>query len=150
MPSYDASVKFSEKENNLNDENYKIIKCYNKKTHRILRKSQFSSIFILLIFLLIGLQCHEINGTNSNLNNSTSFDDEEYLYWNRIPKRIKRAAIYQNEFAVYVPDGWEAADDIASKHGFTNMGQVSLFFFIRQYVFRQLADKFICITFLFP
>lgn len=138
MPSYD-SVEISENEN---DENYKIIKCYNQKTHRILRKSQFSSIFILLIFLLIGQQFHEINGTNSNLNNSSSFDDEEYLYWNRIPKRIKRAAIYQNEFAVYVPDGWEAADDIASKHGFTNMGQVSLFLFYVCYFSRQFVIFF--------
>lgn len=139
MPSY-ASVEISEKENNSNDENYKIIKCYrNQKPHRILRKPQFSSIFILLIFLLIGLQFDEINGTNSHLNNSSSFEDEEYLYWNRIPKRIKRAAIYQNEFAVYVPDGWEAADDVASKHGFTNMGQVSRFFFILWFFFvRQL------------
>lgn len=130
MPSYD-SVEISEE----NDENYKIIKCYNQKTHRILRKPQFSPIFILLIFLLIGQQFHEINGLTSNLNNSSSFDDEEYLYWNRIPKRIKRAAIYQNEFAVYVPDGWEAADDIASKHGFTNMGQVSLFFILVFFLF---------------
>lgn len=37
----------------------------------------------------------------------------------------KRDPIYQNEFAVYVPGGNDVADQIASKHGFTNMGQVS-------------------------
>lgn len=47
--------------------------------------------------------------------------------------RSKRAPIYQNEFAVYIPSGDSMADEIASKNGFTNMGQVSVlfkFFFI--------------------
>lgn len=41
-------------------------------------------------------------------------------------ERQKRSAspIYGNEFAVHVPSGAEAADAIAVKHGFVNMGQV--------------------------
>lgn len=40
-------------------------------------------------------------------------------------RTLKRSPIYQNEFAVYVPSGMDVADGVASKHGFTNMGQVS-------------------------
>lgn len=32
--------------------------------------------------------------------------------------------IYHNQFAVHVPEGYEAADKIAQKYGFTNIGQV--------------------------
>uniref|UniRef100_A0A1B0GIL1 furin n=2 Tax=Lutzomyia longipalpis TaxID=7200 RepID=A0A1B0GIL1_LUTLO len=39
--------------------------------------------------------------------------------------RPRRTPIYQNEFAVYIPSGdEEAVNRIASKHGFTNMGQI--------------------------
>jgi proprotein convertase subtilisin/kexin type 5 len=37
----------------------------------------------------------------------------------------KQSAVYLNQFAVHIPSGQEAADDIARKHGFTNLGQVS-------------------------
>lgn len=33
--------------------------------------------------------------------------------------------VYSNEFAVHIPEGSEAADRIAAKHGFVNRGQVS-------------------------
>lgn len=33
--------------------------------------------------------------------------------------------VYSNEFAVHIPEGGEAAERIASKHGFANLGQVS-------------------------
>lgn len=32
--------------------------------------------------------------------------------------------VYSNEYAVHIPEGHEAADAIASKHGFVNRGQV--------------------------
>lgn len=38
--------------------------------------------------------------------------------------RNRKEPIYSNEFAVHIPDGKEAADAIASKHGFVNRGQV--------------------------
>jgi hypothetical protein len=38
--------------------------------------------------------------------------------------------IYQNEFAVHIVGGEEKANDIAAKHGFTNLGQVSKYFFL--------------------
>uniref|UniRef100_A0A182UFP5 Peptidase S8 pro-domain domain-containing protein n=1 Tax=Anopheles melas TaxID=34690 RepID=A0A182UFP5_9DIPT len=41
------------------------------------------------------------------------------------PKRAnaRPAAIYMNEFAVYIPRGADVADSIAHKYGFSNMGQ---------------------------
>uniref|UniRef100_A0A182KD18 Peptidase S8 pro-domain domain-containing protein n=1 Tax=Anopheles christyi TaxID=43041 RepID=A0A182KD18_9DIPT len=44
------------------------------------------------------------------------------------PKRAnaRPAAIYMNEFAVYIPRGGDFADSIAHKYGFSNMGQVRL------------------------
>lgn len=41
--------------------------------------------------------------------------------------RLRHSPIFQNEFAVYVPNGEDMADSIAGKYGFSNMGQVSLF-----------------------
>uniref|UniRef100_A0A182XV28 Peptidase S8 pro-domain domain-containing protein n=1 Tax=Anopheles stephensi TaxID=30069 RepID=A0A182XV28_ANOST len=42
------------------------------------------------------------------------------------PRRenARPAAIYMNEFAVYIPRGGDVADSIAHKYGFSNMGQV--------------------------
>ncbi|XP_032682397.1 uncharacterized protein LOC116849386 isoform X2 [Odontomachus brunneus] len=39
--------------------------------------------------------------------------------------RSRPVPIYSNQFAVYVPAGQEAADEIAQEHGFDNHGQVS-------------------------
>lgn len=41
-------------------------------------------------------------------------------------RKLKHRPIYQNEFAVYIPNGVNVADTVAAKHGFTNMGQVSV------------------------
>lgn len=38
----------------------------------------------------------------------------------------KQTQIYSNEFAVHIPGGHAIADEIASKHGFTNKGQVRI------------------------
>lgn len=43
---------------------------------------------------------------------------------------VNQQPIYQNEFAVYIPNGDLAADAVAAKHGFINMGPVSDFIFI--------------------
>lgn len=43
--------------------------------------------------------------------------------------RPRPVPIYSNQFAVYVPSGAEAADEIAQEHGFDNYGQVSAIFF---------------------
>lgn len=61
--------------------------------------------------------------------------DEQRIVYNRlmevefgssvIPRRPRRSPMYQNEFAVYIPSGAEAADAVAGKYGFTNKGQVS-------------------------
>uniref|UniRef100_A0A182PQ12 Peptidase S8 pro-domain domain-containing protein n=1 Tax=Anopheles epiroticus TaxID=199890 RepID=A0A182PQ12_9DIPT len=44
------------------------------------------------------------------------------------PKRAnaRPAAIYMNEFAVYIPRGGDVADSIAHKYGFSNMGQLTV------------------------
>ncbi|XP_063223097.1 furin-like protease 2 isoform X2 [Bacillus rossius redtenbacheri] len=36
----------------------------------------------------------------------------------------RQAKVYHNQFAVHVPKGLAAADEIASKHGFKNIGQI--------------------------
>lgn len=56
-------------------------------------------------------------------------DDDADIYSHRnlhSRTRLKRSPIFQNEFAVYVPNGGVMADSIAGKYGFSNMGQVSL------------------------
>lgn len=42
----------------------------------------------------------------------------------KLPPSSRPSVIYQNEFAVFIPDGVEMANQIAEKHGFTNLGQV--------------------------
>lgn len=46
--------------------------------------------------------------------------------------------LYNNEFAVHIPDGHGAADGIASKHGFVNRGQVSV-----KYIFKSVKNTFV-------
>lgn len=41
----------------------------------------------------------------------------------------ERPRVYMNEFAVHIPEGEDAANSVASKHGFINRGQVSHQFF---------------------
>ena len=36
-----------------------------------------------------------------------------------------KSPIFHNQYAVHIPDGKNAADAIAEKHGFVNIGQVS-------------------------
>lgn len=36
----------------------------------------------------------------------------------------RRTVVYSNHFAVHVPDGKEAVNSLADKHGFVNHGQV--------------------------
>lgn len=38
----------------------------------------------------------------------------------------RQQPIYMNQFAVHIPSGHADADEIASKHGFRNLGQVVL------------------------
>lgn len=37
----------------------------------------------------------------------------------------RQQPIYMNQFAVHIPSGHADAEEIASKHGFRNLGQVS-------------------------
>lgn len=50
-------------------------------------------------------------------------------YSSRSQKLKQRSPIYQNEFAVYVPNGPEEADFVAHRHGFLNTGPVGFFSF---------------------
>jgi len=36
----------------------------------------------------------------------------------------RQSPVYMNQFAVHIPSGREAADEVARKHGFRNLGQV--------------------------
>lgn len=59
------------------------------------------------------------------------------------PKRAnaRPAAIYMNEFAVYIPRGADVADSIAHKYGFSNMGQVRLGHRFANILFRTRGVK---------
>lgn len=68
---------------------------------------------------------------NDKLSINGTDDDAINNYFNRYANnnahKLRRSPIYQNEFAVFIPNGADLADSIASKHGFTNMGTVSCF-----------------------
>ncbi|XP_055845205.1 furin-like protease 2 isoform X2 [Episyrphus balteatus] len=61
-----------------------------------------------------------------NLQQTTS--DDSYSDFNTDSlsnkRKLPQMPVYLNEFAVHIPAGWEVADAIASKYGFTNMGQI--------------------------
>ena len=77
------------------------------------------------------------NNSNNNVNNTILYDinndisvSDNYLYENNNDNsqhlnKNRPQPIYLNEFAVYIPNGVDAANDIAHKYGFTNLGQVS-------------------------
>lgn len=64
--------------------------------------------------------------------NVTNDDEFEQLLSSRSSSnnKLRRDPIYQNEFAVYIPDGVDVADRIAGKHGYNNMGQVRRIYFV--------------------
>lgn len=63
-----------------------------------------------------------INLVNGRFNNlSITYDVH-----NRDGRSRNNEPIYQNEFALYIPKGSDAADAVASKYGFDNLGQVNL------------------------
>lgn len=66
-----------------------------------------------------GLSIVDIDDTFSGNNTDGIHNESE--------RRSRRSPVYHNEFAVYVPNGAAIADSVADKHGFTNMGQVSVF-----------------------
>lgn len=60
-----------------------------------------------------------------NLQQQTSDDSYSDFNTDSLSKRkLPQMPVYLNEFAVHIPAGWEVADAIASKYGFTNMGQI--------------------------
>lgn len=55
--------------------------------------------------------------------------------------RSRQQPVYMNQFAVHIPAGSEAADAVAEKHGFRNMGQIgslkNYFLFEHQHVHKR-------------
>lgn len=130
--------------------------------------SSWSTLLLVLVCLVVKLESNVVTGAlTKNLNYYTnssyteSLDDidrdnnELYLtalptsdgsgnssseFSGKISRNGRRAAIYQNEFAVYVPDGWHTASEIADKYGFTNMGQVRDIYAIT-YIYLYLRYK---------
>lgn len=45
--------------------------------------------------------------------------------------QCRESTLYMNQFAVHVPSGDRTADEIAGKHGFVNLGQVSCEFYVQ-------------------
>ncbi|GAB0086954.1 hypothetical protein DMENIID0001_011850 [Sergentomyia squamirostris] len=83
-------------------------KCRNLSSTSIVARCLVSALLLLHIAATLDVTSAE-DGTDQGI---------------RLP-RARRTPIYQNEFAVYIP----ASDDdtvnrVASKHGFTNMGQI--------------------------
>lgn len=108
------------------------------------------AIFIASIHCQIGNATHDspsyyYNNPNTN-NNNTHSDSFSSVYSNSSNNtiilavdenidggsnhfltnlnKLRRQPIYQNEFALYIPKGDDVADQVATKFGFTNMGQV--------------------------
>lgn len=64
------------------------------------------------------------------------------LYLSRIAVTARRPEpVYSNEFAVHIPDGGDAANEIATRHGFTNRGQVGHFKHNLSYRFLRNVNK---------
>lgn len=64
----------------------------------------------------VGVPIVDIDELDGDVSDAAAYNEQD--------RRSKRAPVYHNEFAVYVPAGAEEADSVAAKHGFTNMGQV--------------------------
>lgn len=69
---------------------------------------------------LFNIDAAELN--DELLKNVTADHEDRHQFSSH---RAKRVPIYQNEFAVYVPNGDTTADEVAHRHGFSNMGAVS-------------------------
>lgn len=69
----------------------------------------------------IGVPIVDIDELDGEVSDATAYNEQD--------RRSRRAPVYHNEFAVYVPTGAEMADNVAAKHGFINMGQVRTIFF---------------------
>lgn len=114
------------------------------------RKVQFSGtclVFLVLTCLVVKLELvlgalnhnsNSINSVNYSRDNYTTLlaesdylpfldeADDSYGFNETSSKSPRPQVIYQNEFAVHIFGGNEKATEIAAKHGFTNLGQVSL------------------------
>lgn len=107
--------------------------------------SAFSTLLPVLICLVVKLElvigALPLNYNSVNYYENASFavldndsdivpflvDDVPSLTLTRSDDRpsSRPSVIYQNEFAVFIPGGAAKAAEVADKHGFTNMGQVS-------------------------
>jgi hypothetical protein len=119
----------------------------NRNYAYVRRKLQWNfntSVMLLLMLtclvvkmeLVIGALSINYNSVNYYDNSTTTFLDEsdlvpflndvDNILTNRSPSSIlsRPPVIYHNEFALYIPSGLSKANEIASKYGFVNMGQV--------------------------
>ncbi|KAG8228936.1 hypothetical protein J437_LFUL011562 [Ladona fulva] len=69
------------------------------------------------------------------------------LYDNFVVVQCRQPPMYVNQFAIYVPKGQEAADRVAAKYGFKNLGQVGpLIQNLMEAIFRRLLIRNRCST----
>lgn len=89
-----------------------------KTKRKNIRNSPISLSVKTILLALLGV----VNLANATYDyvNITTYDNTV----NYNSRLRNNAPIYQNEFAVYIPKGQTAADAIANKYGFENMGQV--------------------------
>lgn len=93
-----------------------------KTKRKNIKNSPISLSVKTLLLALLGI-LSPANATYDYVNITTY--DNTVNYNSRLRNN---APIYQNEFAVYIPKGQTAADTIANKYGFENVGQVTTIF----------------------
>ena len=130
--------------NKLNRNRNNVHSAYVRRKSRWSRSS-VGTMLLVLICLVVKLEsvigALPLNYNSVNYYDNSSYavleddsdivpflDDALLLTVNRLEDKpspsSRPSVIYQNEFAVFIPDGIEIANQIAEKHGFTNMGQV--------------------------
>lgn len=127
-------------------------RCIVNRRRRKVQCSGTCWVFLVLTCLVIKLEL--VLGAlnhNSNLNsvnyysqhdnytkalkdgsdNLPFLDDDDFLGngINETSSSPRPQVIYQNEFAVHILGGIEKANEVAAKHGFTNLGQVRTVFY---------------------
>lgn len=108
------------------------------------------SILVIFVIILVNLVCYancsgidSSSDYNSNNRINTNSYTENYNYSASAPRT---AHIYSNHFAVHVPAGEQRANEVASKHGFINTGQVRKTLpRIRQKTTIKLSSHHLCI-----
>lgn len=81
------------------------------------------SILVIFVIILVNLVCY---ANCSRIDSSRDYNSNNINSFNYSASAPRTAHIYSNHFAVHVPAGEQRANEVASKHGFINTGQVRI------------------------